>query len=206
MSVTFSDDGSSFEIGDSKTRILDLHRIAQNWTNHRSGDPLTDFVNDFASSFLDEDIPQHKALLFVRLVCAWGGLRGGNFQLFRLSVAELEAKGTSLSCILKESKDDSIAGNYSKAIKAFDGTKGLGVSFRSKVLRFLCPNHAAVLDSHIRKQLGYSNSANGYELFVNDCIAVRDCLNRSSLRPDDLPVWNTTAVEMGIFLSVKDQS
>lgn len=206
MSVTISDDGSSFEIGDRKIRSLVLGLVAKNWTNHRAGDPLTDFVNDFSKSFLDEDMPHNKAMLFVRLVCAWGGLRGGNFQLFKEKVAELEAKGRSLRCILQEGKETSVAGNYSNAIKAFDGTLGLGVSFRSKVLRFLCPDHAAILDSHIRKQLGYSNTANGYELFVNDCIAVRDCLNKSNLRPEGLRVWQTTDVEMGIFLSVKGMS
>ncbi len=133
-----------------------------------------------------------------------GGLRGKNFERLRDSLAAPTNAGRSLGSVLRQGKQLSEEGRFVEAIRAFDGLKGIGVSIRSKVLRFLCPDQAAVLDSIIRSRLGYANSAEGYAAFVTDCIKIRDCLNEKN-HPHPLKrPWQTTDVEMGIFLSVKD--
>lgn len=195
-----------FQIGlnAQKSCALSAEELSTGWMKHRTGDPFTKFLEDYSQSFTLAGLPDEEALLFVRMVCAWGGLRGKNFQLFRESVAMLQQNGRSLGSLLRQAKNHSEQGKFQEAIIAFDGLKGLGVSFRSKILRFLCPDSAAILDSIISDRLGYRNSAKGYEAFVTDCIGIRDRLNQKKCpHPLERP-WQTTDVEMGVFTKVKD--
>jgi len=180
--------------------MINFDEIAQGWCDHTSGNPLTSLVEDFANKFVQAGMPKKNAFLLVQFVCAWGGVRGNNFQLFTNSVRQPGRGDEWLRSILLKAKQASIAKDYVGAICAFEETEGLGVSFRSKVLRFLCPNYAAVLDSIIREAFGYSNSRFGYFDFVNDCVLIRDALNGKKLLPDGLEAWRTTDVEMGLFI------
>ena len=57
--------------------------------------------------------------------------------------------------------------------------KGLGQSFASKQLRFLMPDRAVILDSVIRKRLGYNETLPGYSKFLADCLTLRDQAHKS---------------------------
>lgn len=195
----------TFLIGnsDGQLRQITIDEIVHGWWRHASDDPFTKFLEDYSRKYIADGLPDETALLFVRMVCAWGGLRGNNFQILRESLAAPENAERSLGSTLRKGKCLSEWGCFVEAISTFDGRKGLGISFRSKILRFLCPDHAAILDSKIRGHLGYSNSAEGYQAFVADCISIRDCLNSTNHHHPLGRPWQTTDVEMGIFLSMR---
>lgn len=186
-------------------RTLTFAEIAEGWSAHVSGDPLTRHLTDFAEVFVGKGLPEGEAFLFVRLVCAWGGLRGDNPSKIRESISQPGRGTTWLKGVLTKGQAFSIKQEYERAIEAFNDIRGLGISFRSKLLRFLSPDDAAVLDSVIRKELGYPHSVAGYREFVTDCKAIRDRLKVTTTRPDGAD-WRTADVEMGIFMKVKSKT
>lgn len=200
MGVKFTDSGVC--VGSNCPRLLSFQEIAVGWKSHISGDPLTNNVAEFADTFVRNDMPESQAYLFVRMVCAWGGLGRGHPVRIRESIFQ-PGRGEGWLCnLLKAGRAESIQGNYEEAINVFSKIDGLGISFTSKLLRFLCPDDAAVLDSVIRKKLGYPNSAAAYREFVTDCMAIREKLKTEKKRPDGGD-WRTTDIEMGIFMNVR---
>lgn len=199
MAVVFTN--SNVSVGRNSPRDLSFQEIEDGWQLHKSGDPLTDHVARFADAFIHANMPKNHAYLFVRMVCAWGGLGRGHPARIRDSIFK-GGRGESWLCsLLKAGRDKSIEGQYEEAIEVFSEVDGIGISFTSKILRFLCPDDAAVFDSVIRIKLGYSNSVAGYRQFVTDCKAIRDRLNATTKRPDGGD-WCTTDVEMGIYKKV----
>lgn len=190
----------TFLVGRDKTRKFSADQLYESWKKHYEEDPLTKFIENYAENFIRNEMPAEEALLFVRMACAWGGsLHTKYFLKFRESFKETENLRDTLITVKKLSEQ----GKYADAIRAFGGQNGLGISFRSKVLRFLCPDHAAILDSIIRKHLGYEETEDDYAKFVSKCIEIREDLNAE--HPDKKD-WRTTDVEMGIFRSlVEDQ-
>ena len=201
MSVVFEEECVHLATGIGR-RTLTFSEIAEGWSAHVSGDPLTQHLTDFAEVFVGKGLPEDEAFLFVRLVCAWGGLRGDNPSKIRESIGQPGRGTTWLKCVLRKGQAFSVTQEYERAIAAFDDIRGLGISFRSKLLRFLSPDDAAVLDSVIRKKLGYPHNVAGYREFVTDCKAIRDRLKETTTRPDGAD-WRTADVEMGIFMNVR---
>jgi hypothetical protein len=183
-------------------RVLNFDDISQGWSAHIASDPMTQHVSDFADAFVANGFPAAHAFLFVRLVCAWGGLRGNSPAHVRQSIYQPGRGDAWLAGLIQEGRELSLSGEYENAIQVFDAIQGIRISFRSKILRFVCPDDAAVLDAIIRKNLGYPENLSSYREFVTDCKTIRDQLNSRSRRPDG-ELWRTTDVEMGIFIKVK---
>jgi hypothetical protein len=168
---------------------------------HLKSDPLTRFVESLAADFVANNFPLEKTHFIVRIICAWGGLRGANPKhIYEQNSSDNFAR---LNQAIRNAREASLDGNYKAGIEFLRGFKGIRISFRSKILKFICPDHAVVLDSIIRDRLGYPESQAGYEIFVNDCITIRNFLNASgSLRDRGAP-WRVSDVEMAIFMKVK---
>jgi hypothetical protein len=73
----------------------------------------------------------------------------------------------------------------------------LGQSFASKVARFLSPDKAVILDSVIRKALGYAEDANGYRAFISDCWEAHSILKHGN------PGLRICDVEAAIFAKLQ---
>lgn len=181
--------------------VLRVADIPGRWKWHVDDDPLTAVIDRAAARFVRAGFPARRAFLLVRSVYAWGGLRGRNPERVTLSCQELGDDG--LAHILAAAHGLSLRGDFKGAIEALSCIKGMQVSFHSKILRFLCPDHAAVLDSRIVKACGHPPTPSGYASFVTDCRRIRDQLNATGvLRADGKP-WRTTDVEMAIFAQIK---
>ena len=171
------------------------------WQWHIESDPLTPLISRGAARFVSAGFPPRRALLLVRVVCAWGGLRGSNPERVLSSCRELgDAK---LAQRLADAHALSLEEDFQAAIETLRPIRGMQVSFQSKILRFLCPDHAAVLDSRIVEACGYPARPSGYASFVNDCRTTRAHLNRLGLPRPDGGQWHATDVEMAIFASIK---
>jgi len=90
-------------------------------------------------------------------------------------------------------------GNLKAALEIMLTLNGLGVSFASKHLKFLDPERHVVLDSIIRKRLGYPDTSEGYYEFVSDCKDVLSLVQgKGILRCDGKP-FRIADVEMAIY-------
>lgn len=58
----------------------------------------------------------------------------------------------------------------------------VGQSFATKLVHFLAPDVAVILDQRIRSRLGYSETDAGYDRFLSDCHALAAAMGHSSRR------------------------
>jgi hypothetical protein len=89
---------------------------------------------------------------------------------------------------------------------ALQKVKNLGkVSFASKHLKFLAPDAAVVLDSVIRNGLGYPDSPEGYQDFLNDCHTILDHAIANGLKYTGWGTngWRVSDIEMAIYAKLK---
>ena len=168
---------------------------------HRLEDPLTLHIETMAKNYVQSDFPQKDTQLLIRIICAWGGIRGKNPK--RLYNRNKSDNFCRMTHSLRAAHGLSLNGEYGEAIRTLDWTEGAQISFRSKFLKFICPDHAAVLDSNIQKVLGYRRTPAGYEEFVQNCAEVRTTLNNSQMNYGGVPkYWRTSDVEMAIFQEI----
>lgn len=201
MPVVIQNDNVRISGDGAKACNIRTFEFAMYLEQHLRGDPLTRYVEDIATQYVAGGFPQVETQFLVRIICAWGGLRRRNPEiLYRENAADNFGRMTGA---LLAAYDRSIQGRYSQAMAPLRNVRGVGISFKSKFLKFLCPDHAAVLDSKIRKNLNYAHSAAGYAALVEDCAAIRTELNDRGLRRDGGAPWRTSDVEMAIFKKIR---
>lgn len=185
----------------SKWLVLRIAELPDLWQWHVDDDPLTAIIERAASRFVRAGCPPERAFLLVRATYAWGGLRGRNPELVTQACRQIGDE--QLSRMLSEARTRSCQRDFKGAIETLRPIKGMKVSFHSKILRFLCPDHAAVLDSRIVDECDYPPTSVGYRQFVQDCREVRNHLNAHGVGRGDGRPWRVTDVEMAIFGQIK---
>jgi len=132
---------------------------------------------------------------FVRRVCKWGG---GYRQLDRVRDNNAPAE---VSAALREGVVLARSDQVAEAVERIRLLRNLGQSFASKQLRFLEPTRAVILDSVIRTQLGYAETAIGYEEFLTDCQTIlSDVTATSDMQGAGLRVCD---IEAAIYAKLK---
>lgn len=106
-----------------------------------------------------------EARAFVEAVVRWGG--GQRFVGRLLDQNSPE----QVTIALQESNALLQVGRATDAVFRLQQLRYLGQSFASKVARFLNPTSAVILDEVIRGALGYRESQDGYQEFLDDCRA-----------------------------------
>ena len=164
---------------------------------HRKSDPDTARVEALGKKYVENGFRPEETADFVREVCRWGHYAG---------VAGRVLKHNSLATItdcFKNAHSELLSGNSYDAIQRVTTLRCLAVSFGSKHLKFLAPDHAVVLDEIISQRLGYPRTADDYVEFLDDCMQIRDILNAQSIRAsDEQEHWRVSDVEMAIFSSL----
>ncbi|EGE58172.1 UNVERIFIED_ORG: hypothetical protein GGI63_006209 [Rhizobium esperanzae] len=166
---------------------------------HRSEYPGAEVVELCARRLIAADFPPADATAFIVGVCEWGR---GNRNLSRI----VDAGDPTIAQSLKSAAKAIDADDVVWAIEELQQLPRLGLSFASKVARFLAPDKCVVLDSVIRTRIGYVESEEGYSEFLQDCFQLLEMLRTSpdldaSLR-DGLRVCD---VEAAIFIKARDQ-
>jgi hypothetical protein len=155
------------------------------------------------ADYVANNFPVDRTQLIARLVCAWGGLgRGHPQKLYNQNIVD---NFQNLTEKFHVAHGYAANGQASDAINALDGIHGIGLSYCSKFLRMMCPDHAVVLDSIIRKNLGYRETAQGYSTFVSDCIIIRDALNNDHILNGFDNPCRVSEVEMALFRNLLEQ-
>lgn len=90
----------------------------------------------------------------------------------------------------------------SRALDEITKIRGLGISYGSKHLRFLCPEHCPILDSVFAEKLKYPENSKGYRQLHFDFTQVARELEKNKIpNPMDRPNgrWYVADVDMAVF-------
>ena len=114
-----------------------------------------------AANLARTDFPEHASLRFLRQVCRWGGYYGIAARVCRDNQPEsLRHAFVDASTLLSE-------GDPVNALRRINVLRGLRrPSFASKVIRFVAPQSAAILDRIISERTGFPLTAGGYEQLI----------------------------------------
>ena len=180
---------------------ISFHQFPVLFDEHWNGDPSTRSVEKYGADFVHNGMPADLLFGFVRMVVGWGGdgFVGTNFMnLNAKRLSEVHREFLYCDAALK---NNDLAG----AIKIMKGVPGLGISYASKLLKFLAPDQAVVLDSHIETRLGYKRTLEGYLEFASNCRGWADVLNTNGTKCSRSPAgtWRVSDVEMAIFKHVR---
>ena len=92
------------------------------------------------------------------------------------------------------------------AIREVRALNGLGLSFASKHLRMLWPQHCPVLDSVLHTHLGYPLNSTGYRQLPEDCRTVAALLEHQGITNPvrkNRHAWYVADVEAAVFTYVR---
>ena len=157
-------------------------------------------VEEQAQTLRSSEYSEEMSRAFVEAVCKWGNYEGVAGKVLRGNPLPKVAEALGIA-------DRYLASDRPvQALEAIMTLFGLGqVSFASKHIRMLAPDKAVVLDSVIRKHLGYANNLAGYGSFLADCTAIRGGLNeKRALNPINLgSPWRLCDVEMAIYSKLR---
>ncbi|MCV3765097.1 hypothetical protein [Rhizobium sp. TRM95796] len=141
---------------------------------------------------------ENASVNFVGDVYNWSRMRRNADRVQKASGFEIAAKLRAAS----QQIDD---GDEPKAIQTLCKIPHLGMSYASKIARFLDPAKCVILDSVIRERIGYPNDIDGYAAFLRDC---RDALTLLKASPVLDPCWRETLrvsdVEAAFFMKAKE--
>jgi len=141
---------------------------------------------------------------FIKDVCSWGdyaGISGRVLKTTNNARAKIEGKVGEAILRLSSTPPDIVG-----ALRSMMEIKGLGVSFASKHLRFLFPEHCPVLDSILSNRLFYELTADDYGKFAAACNGMADELNSAQI-PTSFPgqsTWRPSDVEAALYAWVNE--
>lgn len=158
-------------------------------------EPTTLDLETFAASVIAGRFTADETAEFVRRVCRWGGYAG---------VAGRVLKNTEVATLrtaLASAAEAAHAGEVGSALQRLTEIRGLGLSFASKHLKFLAPDHAVVLDSFVSSRLGYQLTHPGYAAFLSDCHTLREMAQQAGVEYPGWgnDGWRVSDIEMAIF-------
>lgn len=155
----------------------------------------------------------------LRIVCKWGGITGNRVlgNIMRNSRESLDPLADNFSRELKlwfdytdeivnknsirsnqsPLSDKGVVNYFYNVILKGSELKGLGVSYASKHLRLLFPNHFPVLDSLICEEFGFALNPSGYLLFI-------DYLQKFKQQHPALDRYNIGEIESGLFMLIRN--
>lgn len=120
-----------------------------------------------ASSFEAE-----ASKIFLRKVYEWGG------GLRNLSRVE-KNPSDEIASALSEGVALVRKGEVAEGVERLQQLRQAGQSFASKLIRFMEPTRAVILDSVIRNHIGYAETTKGYNCFLKDCYEVLSSIRQS---------------------------
>jgi len=177
---------------------LNFGEVSGLLARHRTEYPTSAFIEQEARQLKAADFPAEKSLSFIENVFSWSK---NSRNLSRVQ----ETSGAEVTNFLREASQEIEHGEEPKAIETLCKIPYLGVSYASKIARFLDPEKCVVLDSIIRERLGYPNDINGYAAFLKDCREMLEMLKASSLLDSEFRAkLRVCDVEAALFMKAKE--
>lgn len=140
--------------------------------SHSQAYPGAEDCERIGQSLVESDFESRKAGEFVRAVLKWGG----GLRLTRKLASNSKEE---IGAALRDGYALALKGDVCAGVERIRKLNGLGQSFASKMLRFLAPSAAVILDGVIRSDLGYRDTSAGYGQFLDDCNRLHDLVRES---------------------------
>lgn len=140
--------------------LLEAHQ--KQWSNPDPND-----LEARAAELEQADFPPHECHKFFRTAIGWG--RGHRF----LGRASAKNRPETVARALRDAVHSVDQGDPAEAVTRVQKLSYIGQSFASKLVRFLRPEQAVILDSVLRTNLGYAETKEGYATFIDDCRAIQ---------------------------------
>lgn len=183
--VEFS--GPSFEQPVS-VRFDELAKLV---TVHRTQWEPPERLENWGKRLIGAGFPTDESRQFAAAVFRWGG---GHRLIGRFLE---QNEGDAIPRALDQAEDLAARGCSAEGVERIIQLRFIRQSFASKLLRFLCPQNAVILDDVLRKALAYEQTADGYRAFLSDCHAVLMAVRRRHLD------WRVCDIESAIFAKLQ---
>lgn len=165
---------------------------------HRTEYEGSESVEGKARKLKAADFSAEEARGFVNSVFLWSKNTRNLSRVQQASNSQFETAFENASQLIDN-------GDVPKAIDTLCKIPHLGVSYASKIGRFLDPEKCVILDSVIRGRLGYSNDAGGYAAFLGDCRDMLKMLKASPGLDSELrATLRICDVEAALFMKAKE--
>jgi hypothetical protein len=140
---------------------------------------------------------------FVKQVIVWGGGRHRILGRVMDSNSPSTIRNTLQEAARKLSE---VPPNIGDSLDVVQWINGLGVSYGSKVLRFLRPDICPVLDSRISEEAGYSNDSSGYCQYAFNASKIARFLETNSIgnpMQRSQGAWFAGDVDMALYAKIQ---
>ena len=166
---------------------------------HQKEYPKTKKVEKLAKKLIGSDFEPTKSVEFVKKVCKWAGKTGNRVrgQVIPNNTPE------QIAYALCEGYTSASYGCVAEGVGCISSLHGLGQSYASKMLRFLLPDSAVILDKKIRDECDFSETVHGYKKFLEHCLYLRKQANDSQKFPNDLKNLRVCDIEAALFMYIQ---
>lgn len=141
---------------------------------HRARYPGGADIEQVGKKLKADDFPENASANFVERVHNWSRMRRNAKRVQKAGSCEIASKLRAASQHIDE-------GDEPKAIQTLCQIPHLGITYASKIARFLDPEKCVILDSIVRERLGYPHDIGGYAAFLQDCRDALEVLKASPL-------------------------
>ena len=167
---------------------------------HQKQYPGADEVEGLAEKLIVGGFKSKESKKFVEEVCDWAGKTGNRVR------GQVIPKNTpeQIAYALCEGYKSASKGCVAEGVGCISSLHGLGQSFASKMLRFIFPEGAVILDSIICKRCVYASNILGYKKFLKCCHNLLDQAKESQKLPADFKNnLRVCDIEAALFIYVQ---
>jgi hypothetical protein len=151
-----------------------------------------------AKSVIQNGFKSVQTMQFIENVCRWG--KGDRL------IPEFKRNNTpkEVCATLREAWTSVCSEDVVEAVTQIQTLHQLGQAFASKVLRFMSPTKAVILDRVIRTHLGYAATPTGYRDFLADCKNILEAAQKSDVIDAKFPLkLRVCDIEAAIFAKIQ---
>ena len=170
---------------------------------HQHNYPTTKQVEQLAKQVIKNNFDPIQSAQFVKEVCNWATptgnrVRGKVFSYYNNN------NYSKIGRALKMGYESVQKGCVGTGVEYIRELRGLGQSFASKILRFLCPEDTVILDKIIREQCDYNPTVSEYNKFLDFCHNLLDQSKKSHLLPSNFKnKLRVCDIEAALFIYIK---
>ncbi|NCD35068.1 MAG: hypothetical protein EOL87_16830 [Spartobacteria bacterium] len=213
MPITYK----NWVVGINGVLHMPICKFPSNVRAHLRQCPLTPAIENIARVLEQQGLRPYSSVLILKAVCIWGGRIGP----FVCSKVEKSNTPTAICAAMNKAIAHLQNNDPRNALNSVLSINGLGISFGSKLLRFLDPERCGGLDRIIsqntwntadpKRQYNLKPSlvVHSYQMFLDDCHSISRILEKNQVtnpmgRPKDR--WYMADVEMAIYAHFRNWS
>ena len=167
---------------------------------HQRWYPGAKKIEKRAKQLIESPKEAEEFVEFFKEVCKWGRISRITSRVIKGNEPE---RIKSILCKGYELANSDDVKDVAEGVNCISGLYGVRQSSASKMLRFLLPNRAVILDSIIRNKCGYGETVHGYKEFLEHCHCLRKQADNSLKISDDFKNLRVCDIEAALFMYIQ---